>query len=70
MDKKHVFYTFKENYTISFVWNLCKIKVRVVLNILGKLHAWEKFDSQVKAKNDSRPMRFQYSLIVNISLID
>ena len=27
-------------------------------------------DSQVIAKNGFRPMRFQYSLIVNISLID
>ena len=40
------------------------------INILRKLHAWEKSGSQVIAKNCSRPMRFQYSLIVNISLID
>ena len=40
------------------------------INILRKLHAWEKSGSQVIAKNGSRPMRFQYSLIVNISLID
>ena len=40
-------------------------------NILQKLHAWEKSGSQViTAKNGSRPMRVQYSLIVNISLID
>ena len=39
-------------------------------NILRKLHAWEKSCSQVIAKNGSRPVRFQYSLIVNISLID
>ena len=39
-------------------------------NILRKLHAWEKSGSQVTAKNGSRPMRFQYSLIVNTSLID
>ena len=32
--------------------------------------AWEKSGSQVIAKNVSWPMRFQYSLIVNISLID
>ena len=42
----------------------------MVLNILEKLHAWEKSGSQVVAKNDSRLMRFQYSLIVNILLID
>ena len=40
------------------------------VNILRKLHAWEKSGSQVIAKNGSRPMRFQYSLIVNILLID
>ena len=39
-------------------------------NILRKLHAWEKSNFQVIVKNVSRPMRFQYSLIVNISLID
>ena len=40
------------------------------INILQKLHAWEKSVSEVIAKNGSRPMRFQYSLIVNIKLID
>ena len=40
------------------------------INILQKLHAWEKSGSQVIAKNGSWPMRFQYSLIVNISLTD
>ena len=40
------------------------------INILRKLHAWEKSGSQVIAKNGSQPMRFQYPLIVNISLID
>ena len=34
---------------------------------LRKLHAWEKPGSQFTAKNGSRPMRFQYSLIDNIS---
>ena len=34
------------------------------INILQKLHAWEK------SKNGSQTMKFQYSLIVNISLID
>ena len=37
---------------------------------MRKLHAWEKSDTQVIAKNGFWPMRFQYSLIVNISLID
>ena len=40
------------------------------VNILRKLHAWEKSGSQVKDKNCSWPVRFQYSLIVNILLID
>ena len=40
------------------------------INILQKLHAWEKSGSQVIVENGSWPMRFQYSLIVNISLID
>ena len=41
-------------------------------NNLQKPHAWEKSGSQVIAKNGSGsgPMRFQYSLIVSISLRD
>ena len=39
-------------------------------DILRKLHVWEISGSQVIAKNCSRPMKFQYSLIVNISVID
>ena len=50
--------------------NCVKWKFLWFINILQKLHAWEKSGSQVIAKNGSRPMRFQYSLIVNISLID
>ena len=45
----------------TFLWSI---------NILQKLHAWEKSGSQVMAKNGSRLMRFHYSLIVNVSLID
>ena len=40
------------------------------INILQKLHGWEKSCSQVIAKNFSWPTRFQYSLIVNIPLTD
>ena len=40
------------------------------INILRKLHAWGKSGSQVIAKNGSWQMRFQYSLIVNISIRD
>ena len=43
----------------KFVW---------FINILQNLHAWEKSISQDIGKNGSQPMRFQYSLIVNISL--
>ena len=47
-----------------------KLKFLWFINILQKLRAWEKSGSQVTAKNGSRPMRFQYSLIINISVID
>ena len=40
------------------------------INIMRRLHAWKKCGAQIIAQNGSRPMRFQYSLIVNISLID
>ena len=40
------------------------------INNLQKPHAWEKSGSQVIAKNGCQSMRFQYSLIVNILLID
>ena len=47
-----------------------KGKLLWTFNILGKLHAWETSRSQVMDKSGSWPMTFQYSLIVNISLID
>ena len=37
------------------------------ISILRKLHSWEKSGFQVVAKNGSQPIRFQYSLIINIS---
>ena len=70
MAQKHVFWTFRENQVISFVWNLCKMKVSMIHNTLQKLHAWDKSGSQVIAKNGSQSMRFQYSLIVIISLME
>ena len=46
----------------AFLWSF---------NILQKLHTCGKSGSQViVAKNGSQPMRSQYSLIVNSSLID
>ena len=47
-----------------------KWKFPWLFNILQKLHAWEISGSQVIAKNGSEAVRFQYSLIVNISLIE
>ena len=47
-----------------------KWKFPWLFNILQKLHAWEISGSQVIAKNGSEPVRFQYSLIVNISVIE
>ena len=47
-----------------------KSKILWFINILWKLHPWRKSGSQVIAKNGSQPVRFQHSLIVNISLID
>ena len=40
------------------------------INVLQNLHAGEKSGSQVMTQNDSQPMRFQHSLIVNFSSID
>ena len=47
-----------------------KLKLLWFINIHQKLHAWGKSNSQVIAKNGAWPMRFQYSLIINISLIN
>ena len=47
-----------------------KSKILWFINILWKLHPWRKSCSQVIAKNGSQPVRFQHSLIVNVSLIE
>ena len=62
MTQKHVFGLFKK--INSFVWNLGKMKVLMVINTLQKLHTWEKFGSQFIAKNGSWPKRFQYSFSI------
>ena len=68
--KNMVFGLFKK-ITLLVLSGICvKGKLLWFINILQKLHAWEKSSSQVKDKNGSRPMRFQYSLIISISLID
>ena len=68
--KNMVFGLFKKIMSLVLSGICVKWKFLWFINILRKLHAWEKSGSQVIAKNGSRPMRFQYSLIVNISLID
>ena len=53
------------------LFGICvKRKSMWLINILRKLHAWEISGSQVIAKDCSQPIKFQYSLIDNISLID
>ena len=67
MAQNMVFGLFKK-ITLLVLSGICvKWKFLWFINILQKLHAWEKPGSQVSAKNDSQPMRFQYSLIVNIN---
>ena len=66
--KNMVFGLFKK-IMLLFLSGICvKGKFLWFINILRKLHEWEKSDFQVIA---SWPMRFQSSLlIVNISLTD
>ena len=68
--KNRVFELFKKITSLVLSGICVKQKFLWFINILRKLHAWEKSGSQVTAKKGSQPMRFQYSLIVNISLID
>ena len=68
--KNMVFGLFKKIMSLVLSGICVKRKFLWFINILRKLHAWEKSGSQVIAKNGFRPMRFQYSLIVNISVID
>ena len=68
--KNRVFGLFKKIMSLVLSGICLKQKLLWFINIMRYLHAWEKFGSQVIAKNCSQPMRFQYSLIINISLID
>ena len=68
--KSVVFGLFKKIMSLVLSGICVKRKSLWLINILRKLHACGKSGSQVIAKNSSWPMRFQYSLIVNISLID
>ena len=68
--QNRVFGLFKKIMSLVLSGLCVKRKFLWFINILQKLHAWEKSGSQVIAQNGSCSMRFQYSLIVNISLID
>ena len=68
--ENRVFGVFKKIMSLVLPGICVKRKFLWFINILQKQHAWEKSGSQVIAKNYSQPMRFQYSLILNISLID
>ena len=70
MAQKQGFWTFKKIMLLVLSRVRVKQKFLWFINNLQKLHAWEKSGSQVIVENGSWPMRFQYSLIVNISLID
>ena len=59
------FLDFFKKITALVLSGICvKSKYLWFINILQKLHAWEKSGSQVIAKNGSQLVRFQYSLIV------
>ena len=66
MAKCMVFGLFKKIISLVLPGICVKWKFLWLISILQKLHACEKSGSQVIAKNSSRPMRFQYSLIINI----
>ena len=68
--KNRVFGLFKKIKSLVFSGIFVKRKFLWLISILRKLHAWKKSGFQVIAENFSWPMRFQYYLIVNNSLID
>ena len=68
--QNRVFGLSKKIMSLVFSGICVKGKFLRLIIILWNMHALEKPGSQVIAKNGSRSMRFQYSLIVNISLID
>ena len=70
MAKNRVFGLFKKIKSLVLSGIGVKRKLLWSINILQKLHVWEKSGSQVMVKNGSQPLKFQYSLIVSISLMD
>ena len=70
-EKKTKFFgSFKKIKSLVFPVICVKQKFLWPFNILQKLNAWGKSGSQVMAKSGFQPKTFQYSLIINISLID
>ena len=67
--KNRVFGLFKKITSLVLSGIGVKQKFLSFIDILQKLHAWEKPGSSVVAKNGSQSMGFQYSLIIKISLI-
>ena len=65
--KARFFGLFKKINSLALSGIDVKWKLLWFFNILQKLHAWEKSSSQIMDKNSSQPMRFQYSVIVNVS---
>ena len=63
-----VFGLFKKMTSLVLSGICVKWKFLWFINIMRKLHAWERSGSQVIAKNGPQPMRFLYSLIAKISL--
>ena len=69
--KTRFFVLFQKIKSLVLSGIVVKRKFLLSFKILLKLHTWEKSGSQViMAKNGPWPMRFQYSLIINITMID
>ena len=68
--KNRVLGLFKKIMSLVLSGICVKRKVLWFINIQRKLDVLGTSGSQVRAKNYSCPMKFLYSLIVNISLID
>ena len=70
-EKTSLFGPFEKIKSLVLSGIVVKQKLLWSFNILQRLYTLQKSGSQViMAKNGTQPMRFQYSLIVNISLID
>ena len=70
-EKTSLFGLFEKIKPLVLSGIVVKQKLLWSFNILQRLYTLQKSGSQViMAKNGTQPMRFQYSLIVNISLID